>query len=120
MRVVSGKPAEILEHEPDSDDDELLQWLSMSHGSGLVQSALGMPQVRKYLPPGTVSDLYELFVVTQKGAGCEAVSWSTFLRVYTESIEFNLWAVFVVWFTSCIPDAHLFSVQAMEASPGFS
>ena len=55
VRVVSGKAAEIVEHEPDADDDDLLQWLSMAHTQGgVLQTALGMPHPK--VPPARHSD----------------------------------------------------------------
>ena len=41
-----------------------MQWLSMSnHEGSMLQTALGVPEIRKYLPPGTIRDLFELFDV---------------------------------------------------------
>ena len=53
--------------------DELRDWLSLQSFStrGLVPHE---NLVRKYLPPGTVADLYEHYKSTQAMLGCHSVS----------------------------------------------
>ena len=83
--MVDGVPTEIEEHPPDEDDMRFVQWLSMSnHEGSVLQTALGVPEIRKYLPPGAIRDLFELFDATQQSTECATVSWSTFLRVYKD------------------------------------
>ena len=100
--MVDGVPTEIEDHPPDEDDMRFMQWLSMSnHEGSMLQTALGVPEIRKYLPPGTSNDLFELFDVTQQSTECATVSWSTFLRVYKDKWQNILRFRDKSSFTSC-------------------
>ena len=56
------------------NEDELRQWLSTSSfkSCGILP---GETLIRKYLPPGTVMDLYEQYKATQSLLGAHAVSF---------------------------------------------
>ena len=55
------------------DSDDLRQWLSTKEVNmrGLLP---GEALVRKWLPPGTVTDLFEHYRSTQQLMGCQSVS----------------------------------------------
>lgn len=70
--------------EIDSDienTDELAEWLSTSPTGHITHILPGQSMVRKYLPPGTVTDLYEHYKSTQKMLGCYCASQLAKLKV---------------------------------------
>lgn len=68
-------PSDFEEIASDVDNvDELREWLSLQSFStrGLVPHE---SLVQKFLPPGTIADLYEHYRATQTMLGCHCVSY---------------------------------------------
>lgn len=57
-----------------SDVDDLKDWLATRPDPHLSLLIPRESMVRKFLPPGTVSDLYETYRATQKLLGAKSVS----------------------------------------------
>ena len=73
------------------NEDELREWLSSTHvkTKGLIP---GEALVRKYMPPGTIADLYEHYKSTQQLLGNHAVSYFNIIGK-AFGILFDRWLV---------------------------
>ena len=70
----------------DVEDAELITWLEkpgLSTALQLIQSK-DSKKMTKYLPPGTVNDLFTQYSATRQLLHAPAVSYATFMRVYKE------------------------------------
>ena len=67
-------PSDFEEIASEVEEDELREWLSSAHikTKGLIP---GETLIRKFLPPGTITDLYEHYKATQELLGGYAVSY---------------------------------------------
>ena len=83
-RFVIGKDFEVQGAPGHEDDVELESWLSSSQTSSLSNEFVTGNHVTRFLPPGTVRELYETYSTVQNMLGQDATSYSTFLRVYEE------------------------------------
>lgn len=70
--------------ESDCEDSELITWLekpALSTALQLLQPN-DSKKMTKYLPPGTVMDLFHQYAATRDLLGAPRVGYKTFLRVY--------------------------------------
>ena len=76
--VISDESSEYLEApsgDEFDDDQDLLQWLDKASDTPLHNATLHSNcLVKRYLPPGNLSELYDHYMVTQSLMGCNAAS----------------------------------------------
>ena len=75
--------------------DELQEWLSTKPTGHMTHILPQQTLIRKYLPPGTVSDLYEHYKSTQQMLGDTLLRSSTMMESFSVKNSFNLQKVVV-------------------------
>jgi len=83
--------------------DELCEWMSTKPTGHQTQILPGQTLVRKYLPPGTVNDLYEHYKSTQKLLGGHMSSF-----LYPEYCMANCFQFFSRWLNLANRCYHVF------------